>query len=76
VYEKYIGGSDFVGNHRNDNSLELFTVNLGLGLCFNLIDELRIRIDTNVYIPLKDEDRLYNYGRNGTVKLGFDYFFK
>lgn len=75
VYEKYIGGSDFVGNHRNDNSFELLTFNLGFGLYINLIDKLRLRIDTNAFIPFKKNDIIYNYCTNGTVKLGFDYFF-
>ena len=75
VYEKYIGGSDFVGNYRNDNSFELLTFNFGLGLYFNLIDNLRIRIDTNVFIPFRKNYIIFNYGSNGTVKLGFDYFY-
>ena len=75
VYEQYIGGGDFVGNHRNDNSFDLLTFNLGFGVYFNLIDKLRLRIDTNAFIPFKRNDIIYNFGTNGTIKLGFDYFF-
>ncbi|MCL4551760.1 MAG: hypothetical protein M1495_24695 [Bacteroidetes bacterium] len=75
VNEKYIGGSDYIGDHRNDNSFQLLTFDIGVGIYFNIIEKLRLRFDTNVFIPFKGEDRLYNYGRNGVLKVGFDYIF-
>ncbi len=75
INEKYIGGSDFVGNHNEDNSFQLMTFDIGLGIYFPILEKIRLRIDANICIPFKKDDRLYNQGRNGTLKFGFDYFF-
>ena len=75
VNEKYIGGSDFVGNHKNSNTFRLVTFDIGIGVYLQALEKLRFRIDTIAFIPFKDDNRLYNFGKVGTVKLGFDYFF-
>ncbi len=75
VYEKYVGGSDYVGHHKNDSRFKLITIDVGIGIYFQIFERLKLRIDTNVFIPFKDDDRLYNYGKNETLKLGFDYYF-
>ena len=76
INEKYIGGSDFVGNHIENNSSYLITFDIGCGVYFQMLEKLRMRIETNIFIPMKEDDKLYNHGMNGTLKIGFDYLFK
>lgn len=76
INEKYVGGSDFVGNHIENNSSHLITIDVGGGVYIQMLEKLRLRIETNIFIPLKEDYRLYNHGMNGTLKIGFDYLLK
>lgn len=75
INQKYVGGSDFVGNHIENNSSQLITFDIGCGVYLQTFEKLRLRIETNIFIPLKEDSRLYNHGMNGTFKIGFDYLF-
>jgi len=75
ISEKYVGGEDFTGSHRNNNFFGLFTIDLGLGVNFNLIDRIRIRLEGIVYFPLDKNQYTENYGSSSSFKIGFDYMF-
>ena len=74
VNEKYIGGEDMGGYHRDDNSFILYTIDLGAGLEYKINETFRIRCDVVAFIPFKEKSRLYNEGYGGSLKIGLDYF--
>lgn len=75
INEKYVGGSDYTGNYRENNTSNLITYDIGFGVYFAVFEKVRLRIDSNICFPFKENDRLYNDGKNGTIKLGADYLF-
>jgi len=76
IQEKYVGGTDFTGMFREDNSLFLLTFDFGLGLDVRLIQRFRIRIDGLVSLPFNKHNVLYAKGWSNSLKLGLDYFIK
>jgi len=75
INEKYVGGSDYAGNYRENNSFNLMTYDIGFGVYFAVFEKVRLRIDSNICIPFKENDKLSNGGGNGVIKLGADYLF-
>ena len=73
--KKYIGGYDFTGSSGTDDSYGISTVDLGLGLNYNLINNFRIRLDGIVYFQLPGDGKSDIKNNNASLKLGFDYLF-
>jgi opacity protein-like surface antigen len=73
ISEKYIGGVDFNGFHRNDNSSRLSTIDVGFGLSYKIIEKLRVRLEGKFYFPLIKNSILESDGQTSTLKSGVDY---
>lgn len=69
--EFYNGGS----SARDDNSFFIYSVDLGGGLNFNVIKQLRIRCEALAFIPLNKDEQIYSNKIGGSVKVGIDYIF-
>lgn len=73
VNEEYIGGNDFTGSHRDDNSFGVSSWDLGLGINYNIVKNLRFRLDGIVYVPLSEPESLELNRSSSSFKFGVDY---
>jgi hypothetical protein len=69
--EFYDGGT----RSREDNPFFIYSLDLGGGLNFNIINELRIRCEALAFIPLNSYQNLYTNKPGASVKAGIDYMF-
>jgi hypothetical protein len=73
VSKQYVGGYDFTGSSGADDSYGISTVDLGLGLNHNLMNNFRVRLDGMVYFPLPGDENSDIKNNSSSIQLGFDY---
>lgn len=74
VREKHVGGGNYFGSYRNDNSFLLNTLDFGAGLNVNVTTNVRIRLDGLLSMPFAKKYVLDSGGRGSSLKIGIDYF--
>ena len=72
---QYVGGYDFTGSSGTNDSYGISTLDLGIGLNYNLMNNLRVRLDGIVYFQFLEDENIGTKNNSSSLKLGFDYLF-
>lgn len=71
---EYIGGEDFSGSHLPSQSYNILAFDLGLGLNMKISSIMRLRAESEFYIPLSRSHTFFDHSSSSSMKLGIDYF--
>ncbi len=70
----YVGGTDYVGNIGKDSSIRFLTLDIGLGLDFNIIEKISLGIEGNLYFRT-DISSPANSDGLSSLKMALTYSF-
>jgi|GEM_PF-2035864 len=73
VREKHVGGGNYDGSYRNDNSFMLNTMDFGTGIDLNVTNNVRVRLDGLLSMPFVKKDVLASGGWGRSLRIGVDY---
>jgi hypothetical protein len=73
INEEYVGGESLTGTHRKAKDSKVFSFDFGVGLRFNIYNQIDLICDAMLFIPLNEEEFLANEENKNSFLVGLQY---